>query len=192
MRGRIRHGFTLVELMIVVAIISTLSVVAVPAFVKYLRRAKTVEAVDQLDKIHKSAAGYYGRGKVVLGSGIPLECMFPSDSPMTPDITTGACCAGGAQDDDRDDRCDVNVALWDTSEWSALNFQMNDQHYFAYSFVSTGSLSTAQYTARANGDLDCDQILSTFERYGYGATTSSYGDCSMRSASAMYMHLETE
>jgi prepilin-type N-terminal cleavage/methylation domain-containing protein len=186
------RGFTLIELMIVVAILSILATVAVPAFVKYMRRAKTVEAVDHLDKLHKSAAAYYSRGKVAAKSGDPLSCGFPTGEQMTPDINGKACCAGGALDADKDDRCDVDDVLWDTSGWSSLNFMMKDQHYFAYTFVSSGSLESAQFTARANADLDCDEILSTFERYGYGSKDASYGDCSMNSASAMYMNLDTE
>lgn len=188
MRAR---GFTLIELMIVVAILAILSVVAVPAFIKYMRRAKTVEAVDELDKIHKSAATYYARGAVLSGSGSAIPCQFPASEAMTPDVTQTLCC-GGTSDADKDDRCDVKTSNWSTQTWSALNFQMNDQHYFGYSFVSAGSLASAQFTARANADLDCDGTLSTFERYGYGSEDTHFGECSMRSASAMYTNSETE
>ena len=103
-KGQRRGGFTLIELMIVVAILSILAVVAVPAFIKYMRRAKTIEALDQLDKIHKGAASYFTQGKVAGKTGAPLPCLFPSTQPLTPDITSGICC-GGAQDSDKDDRC---------------------------------------------------------------------------------------
>ncbi len=120
-----------------------------------------------------------------------MQCRFPSTQAITPDVTAKKCC-GGALDTDKDDRCDVDTSRWDTPQWSALNFQMNDQHYFGYSFVSTGALAAARYTARANADLDCDTVHSTFERYGYGSPDASFGDCSMNQASAIYMNLETE
>ena len=186
-----RKGFTLIELMIVVAILSVLSVVAVPAFIKYMRRAKTTEAIDHLDKMHKSASTYFARGKVAAKSGEPIQCQFPRDTGLTPEISGKVCC-GGSRDLDADDRCDVDASLWDTPEWAALNFQMQDQHYFGYEFKSSGALFDAKYTARAHADLDCDGELSTFERYGYGTVESSYGHCAMQSASAMYMNMETE
>ena len=186
-----RTGFTLIELMVVVAILAILAVVAVPAFTLYLRRAKTVEAVDELEKMHKSSAYYYARGRVAAASGAPLACQFPGSIGMTPDVTSGACCAG-TMDTDRDDRCDVVASQWDPPAWSALNFQMSDQHYFGFTYISSGELEAARFTARANADLDCDGVLSTFERYGYGSKDSSYSECSMSSASAMYKNLETE
>ncbi len=184
-------GFTLIELMIVVAILAILAVVAVPAFIKYMRRAKTTEAVDELDKIYKAAATYYASPQVQKNSGIKMECRFPTSQAMTPDITEKKCCGGGL-DTDKDDRCDVDTEVWSTSTWAALNFQMNDQHYFGYVFASTGVLADARFTATAHGDLDCDTTLSTFERYGYGDDVARFADCSMRGAPALYTNFETE
>ena len=59
LRNTNAKGFTLIELMIVVAILAILAVVAVPAFIKYMRRAKTTEAIDEIDKIVKGASFYY-------------------------------------------------------------------------------------------------------------------------------------
>ena len=46
--GRVKKGFTLVELMIVVAIVALLVALAVPAFSKYVRKAKRAEAQQLL------------------------------------------------------------------------------------------------------------------------------------------------
>lgn len=54
------HGFTLVELMVVVAIIGLLSAVAIPNFKKYQAKAKTAEAKLQLSAIYTSEQGFFG------------------------------------------------------------------------------------------------------------------------------------
>ncbi|MFT7623755.1 MAG: prepilin-type N-terminal cleavage/methylation domain-containing protein [Myxococcota bacterium] len=192
MKASSNRGFTLIELMIVVAILAILATVAVPAFIKYMRRAKTTEAIDQLDKIYKSAALYYGRGAVVKGVGAPIACQFPTNQALTPDVTTAKCCNNGSLDADADDRCDVDVGQWSSKTWATLNFQMNDQHYFGYVFASSGSVSAARMTASAHADLDCDSILSTFERYGYGDESASRVDCSIKGSAAFYRDKETE
>ena len=187
-----KKGFTLIELMIVVAILAILAVVAVPAVIKYMRCAKTTEAIDQLDKIYKSAATYYASPSVRQGDGFKLQCQFPTSQTITPDITSGICC-GGSQDADQDDRCDVDVSQWDTPTWSSLNFQMNDQHYFGFLFTSNGStMAASRFTATAHADLDCDSVYSTFERYGYGDESGTRAECSMKGSSAFYKDKETE
>lgn len=52
-------GFTLVELMIVVAIIGLLSAVAIPNFKKYQARAKVSEAKLQLASIYTAESAFY-------------------------------------------------------------------------------------------------------------------------------------
>ena len=165
--------------------------IAIPTFVKYTNRAKTTEAIDQLDKIYKGSAFYYATPHVERGTGLKLPCQFPPSQSMTPDVTGKKCC-GGINDKDGDDRCDVNVEQWTTPTWSALNFQMNDQHYFGYSYESSGTGSAARFTATANADLDCDGILSTFQRFGYGDESASAAECSMKGSAAFYTDKDTE
>ena len=43
---------------------------------------------------------------------------------------------------------------------------MDDPHYYRYEFISSGVSTSAEFTARAQGDLDCDGIESTYEMYG--------------------------
>lgn len=54
-----QDGFTLVELMVVVAIIGLLSAVAIPNFKKYQAKAKMSEAKLQLSAIYTAEAAFY-------------------------------------------------------------------------------------------------------------------------------------
>ena len=188
MRTR-KKGFTLIELMIVVAILGILAVVAVPAFIKYMRRAKTTEAIDQLDKIYKGAAFYYTAPKVAK-TGSKLPCQFPSDQGVTPGAAT--CCSSGSADVDKDERCDSDPDAWTTVTWAALSFQMNDQHFFCYAYDQEGTLTNAIMTASAHADLDCDSTQSTFQRLGYGDPQATRSECAMRGSAAFYVENETE
>ncbi|MCB5190746.1 prepilin-type N-terminal cleavage/methylation domain-containing protein [Methylobacillus arboreus] len=46
-----QQGFTLIELMVVVAIIAILASIAVPSYTRYVARAKIAEAISQLSDI---------------------------------------------------------------------------------------------------------------------------------------------
>src|SRR5262245_63251640 len=55
-----QKGFTLIELMIVVAIIGILAAIAIPNFLAYQARAKQSEAKTNLGGIYTSQIGYFG------------------------------------------------------------------------------------------------------------------------------------
>ena len=157
-------GFTLIEMMIVVAIIGILASIAIPAFMKYIRRAKTTEAVMNLRKMFDSSVAYYEKDHVGRG-GAPIPHQFPAEVGPTPGVNP--CCREGK------DKClpagdprSGYGGAWDTATWQALNFSVDDPHYFWYRYLSTGIRDESLFTTRASGNLNCNFAFSTFERVG--------------------------
>jgi type IV pilus assembly protein PilA len=151
-----KKGFTLIELMIVVAILGILAAVAIPAFMRYMRRSRTSEAIQQLGQLFRASSAYatsqrFRRG-VGLGSGA-LPQQFPSAHALTPSTIPGSTPVRSA-------------GQWDDDTWQALNFSMSDPHYYSYEYESGGAGTGAVFTARACGNLDGVGASSTFERAG--------------------------
>lgn len=71
--GACKAGFTLVELMIVIAIIAFLSMISIPTFTKFLAKAKRAEAYMNLGSLYVAQKAYWAEnGKytdVLSGSG---------------------------------------------------------------------------------------------------------------------------
>lgn len=158
LKKRRAGGFTLIELMIVVAIIGILAAVAIPAFVKYLRKAKTVEASEGLNKIKTGANSYYSADHYD-SDGNLLPKQFPTVATATTPLT--ACCNQATSP-----KCTPDPVQWNAPAWRALQFQLTDPHYFQFTWVGSGSASASVFTAQALGDLDCDTTFSTYELRG--------------------------
>jgi prepilin-type N-terminal cleavage/methylation domain-containing protein len=161
LKNRKTGGFTLIELMIVVAIIGILAAVAIPAFVKYLRKAKTVEATEGLDKIKAGAKAYfqadhYDTNANLLPKQFPVgvATWSPANDPCAGDTVKFESNAAGF------------TSAWNADHWRALNFQIADDHYFRYNFQGSGLNKLAAFVSEAQGNLDCDTEFSSYRIRG--------------------------
>ena len=152
---RTGKGFTLIELMIVVAIIGILAAVAIPAFMKYIRRSKTTEATMNIRKIFDSSVSYFAAEHADRAGGI-IDKQFPLTVVATPNAT--ACPNKHAP----------NSNTFSAATWQSLNFSVDDPFLFQYTYESTNVAGAegSTFTARAEGDLNCDTVTSLFERVG--------------------------
>ncbi|MBN1946206.1 MAG: prepilin-type N-terminal cleavage/methylation domain-containing protein [Bradymonadales bacterium] len=146
-------GMTLVELMIVVAIIGVLAAIAIPSFQKTIRRSRTTEALIALRRIYDGAVAYYGFPHMS-SSGVVLPEQFPASVSLTPaQIPRGR-------------KAEPNPEDWTQPTWQALTFAVADPHYYCYLFESHNVSARSRFRGAAFGDLDGDEIYSTFVRGG--------------------------
>ncbi|MBA4111283.1 MAG: pilus assembly protein PilE [Leptothrix sp. (in: Bacteria)] len=68
---RLVRGFTLIELMIVVAIVGILSAVAYPAYTDYIRRGNLTEAFTTLSSMQVKMEQFYQDNRSYVGTNTP-------------------------------------------------------------------------------------------------------------------------
>ena len=182
------QGFTLLELMICVAIIAILATVAVPQLSHHMRMARTTEATLMLEVIAKGATAYYGTPRTQ-ADGTRIACQFPQPVGVTP---AGPSCCDPTLDKDSDGRCDEDPKAFDKPTWESLQFGLSAQHLYQYEFTSSGTLSAATATMSAYGDLDCDQMHSTFHLVLDGDPAATLSGCDSVVSAGFFHDFETE
>jgi type IV pilus assembly protein PilE len=73
---RIARGFTLIEMMVTVAIIGILTAVAVPAYSNYMIRARTAEAFSALGGLQPGAEQWWANKRTYAGLPLPATENF--------------------------------------------------------------------------------------------------------------------
>ncbi len=114
-------GFTLVEIMIVVAIIAILAAVAIPNFVKYRRNAQAASCIANLKQIQTAKEQWLMANGSLPANGIPDLVGDSNYIKKTP-----VCPAGGQYslgDEGADPTCNKGTLLDqnDKAAWHVLN-----------------------------------------------------------------------
>jgi type IV pilus assembly protein PilA len=151
-----QSGFTLVELMIVVAIIGILAAVAIPAFSKYVKRSRTAEAVGHLNKLWAGSVTYYETDHTD-SAGNAVAKQFPGTAPDELDTECGCQDTG---------KCPGGSVKFQDAVWVGLQFSISDPHLYMPHYTSKDTAAKATFVATATGDLDCNKVKSTFTRNG--------------------------
>jgi type IV pilus assembly protein PilA len=121
-----RGGFTLIELMIVVAIIGILAAIAIPNFLKFQLRSKTGEAKTNLAAIRTAEESYFAEYGVFIAAADYPTGPSPAKQEWIPGATNG----------------------FDTMGWSP-----EGEVFYSYAVALGGAQNTA-YSVGAYGDLD--------------------------------------
>lgn len=174
-----KRGFTLVELMIVVAIIGVLAALAIYGVRKYLASAKTSEAKNTIGAISRSAKQAFeaerNKSELVAEGGQSANASHElCDSAKQ--VPTGVIPAGKKYQPKTTNGDDFDSGDA-TTGWRCLKFSMTQPHYYQYNYNKDGAPISAGkpgapaapakgFEAAAAGDLDGDGVPSTFAIVG--------------------------
>ena len=92
------RGFTLIELMVTVAIVAILTAIALPSYQGYIQRGKIAEATSSLSQLRVTAEQWYADNRTYVGFPQTVSnAKYFSYNCVTPDANHYTCIAQGIQ-----------------------------------------------------------------------------------------------
>lgn len=171
--GKSERGFTLVELMITVAIVAVLAVLAMVGYSRWTRSAKTAEATAMIGSIKGQQDTYRAETLRYLdctNGGMTLTTSYPAAPPTDQKQTFDLNACGG------------NLVC---QSFRKLNVQSSGPVYYDYSCAagpadgaavtgfsghSYGTANDVWVIVRAVGNLNNDATQSTYESSSFDST----------------------